>query len=176
MIFPIKFWSKFLRQIRALYYAHALRASSSQLDISGPCVIHGGGCFVVGKRVVIRATPRLPVELYCAKGATLTLADDCFLNQGVHIVCCQEIQIGEQCLIADQALIMDGDFHGVGNAPAVSAPVRIERGAWIGARAIILKGVTIGEGAVVGAGAVVTRTVPPKSLVAGNPAQVIRQW
>lgn len=55
------------------------------------------------------------------------------------------------------------------------APVRICRGAWIGARSIILKGVTIGEGAIVGAGSVVTRDVSAFTIVAGNPARVVRE-
>jgi acetyltransferase-like isoleucine patch superfamily enzyme len=56
-----------------------------------------------------------------------------------------------------------------------SASIRVSKGAWIGARAIILKGVTIGEGAVIGAGSVVTKDVPPYTIVAGNPARVIRE-
>lgn len=54
-------------------------------------------------------------------------------------------------------------------------PVQIRDDAWIGAKAIILKGVTIGEGAVVAAGAVVTKDVAPYTVVAGNPARVIRE-
>lgn len=56
-----------------------------------------------------------------------------------------------------------------------SKPVRVRRGAWIGARAVILRGVTIGENAVVGAGAVVTRDVPPRTVVGGVPARIIRR-
>ncbi|MBI5136924.1 MAG: hypothetical protein HZA24_06245 [Nitrospirae bacterium] len=55
------------------------------------------------------------------------------------------------------------------------APVRIRDRAWIGARSMILKGVEVGQGAVVGGGAVVTRDVPPWTIVAGNPARVIRE-
>ena len=165
-------------RLRRFYYtrraAGALGCSASQLDVSGPCVIHGGGRFVIGKNVSIRATPRLPIELYCAPGATVTLQDNCFLNQGTHIACMREVSIGEHCLIADQALIMDTDFHAVGDQPTASAPVTIERGAWVGARAIILKGVTIGEGAIVGAGAVVARSIPSRAVAVGNPARVIR--
>jgi acetyltransferase-like isoleucine patch superfamily enzyme len=57
----------------------------------------------------------------------------------------------------------------------MSAPVHIGSHVWIGARALILKGVRIGDGAVVAAGSVVTRDVPSRALVAGNPAQVIRE-
>jgi galactoside O-acetyltransferase len=54
-------------------------------------------------------------------------------------------------------------------------PVTIESKAWIGFNVIILKGVTIGEGAIVGAGSVVTKDVPPYTIVGGNPARVIRE-
>jgi hypothetical protein len=57
----------------------------------------------------------------------------------------------------------------------VAAPIVIERGAWIGAGATVLQGVTVGSDAVVAAGAVVTRDVPPRTLVAGVPAQVLRK-
>jgi len=57
----------------------------------------------------------------------------------------------------------------------VVAPVLIERGAWICARALILPGVTVGARSVVAAGAVVTRSVPPDVVVAGNPAKVVRR-
>jgi galactoside O-acetyltransferase len=55
-----------------------------------------------------------------------------------------------------------------------SAPIKVEDHAWIGAEALILKGVTIGEGAVVGARSVVTKDVPPYTVVAGNPAKVVK--
>lgn len=129
---------------------------------------------MIGKNVSIRATPRLPVELYCATGATITLKDNCFLNQGVHIACTSEVSIGEHSLVADQVLIMDTDFHAVGEQQTKSAPVIIGRGAWIGARAILLKGGTIGEGTVIGAGAVVVSSIPSRTIAVGNPARVIR--
>ena len=55
----------------------------------------------------------------------------------------------------------------------IDGPVKIGRGAWIGAGAIILPGVTVGERSVVGAGSVVTRDVEPLSVVAGNPARPV---
>jgi acetyltransferase-like isoleucine patch superfamily enzyme len=169
-------WQKLRRSYFTRRAARALGCSPAQLDVSGPCVIHGGGRFVIGKNVALRATPRLPIELYCAPGATITLADNCFLNQGVQIACRKEVSIGEQCLIADQAMIMDTDFHSVADEAVQTAPVVIERGAWVAARAIILKGVTIGESAIVGAGAVVARSIPARTVAVGNPARVVRRF
>lgn len=59
--------------------------------------------------------------------------------------------------------------------PDISAPIRIERFAWIGGGSIILPGVTIGEGAVVGAGSVVTRNIQPYTVNAGNPARLLKR-
>jgi galactoside O-acetyltransferase len=76
--------------------------------------------------------------------------------------------------------VYDSDFHAVDPrararaAPPRTAAVAIGDGAWIGANAMILKGVEIGAGAVVAAGAIVTRSVPPATLVAGNPARIVR--
>ncbi len=60
------------------------------------------------------------------------------------------------------------------NAGATLLPTLVKKGASIGANATILPGLTIGEGAMVGAGAVVTKDVPPRTLVVGNPARVVR--
>ena len=70
---------------------------------------------------------------------------------------------------------MDRDYHSTGQGTEILKPVAIGNNVWIGCKAIILKGVTIGEGAVVAAGSVVTKDVAPFTLVAGNPARVIRE-
>ena len=57
----------------------------------------------------------------------------------------------------------------------MTAPISIGNHVWIGAGATILKGVTIGDNAIIGAGSVVTKDVPPNTIVAGNPAHIIRQ-
>ncbi|HBQ63533.1 MAG TPA: acyltransferase [Clostridiales bacterium] len=83
--------------------------------------------------------------------------------------------IGAGCNIAWDVNILDRDYHKLDNDREIFAPVHIGERVWIGCRAIILKGITIGEGAVVAAGSVVTRDVPAGALVAGNPARVIRE-
>ena len=92
----------------------------------------------------------------------------------------KSITIGNDVLIGSGCLITDSDAHPLSyedrladREPAM-APVVIEDGVFIGARSIILKGVTIGRGSVIGAGSVVSRDVPPGVIVAGNPARVIR--
>jgi len=106
-----------------------------------------------------------------------------------------QIQIGEGCSVAYESFWVAGapiilknnvvtghrvEFYTSDhdpNDPAFArrdAPIVIEDQAWIGSRAIILKGVTVGQGAVIAAGAVVTKDVPPLAIVAGNPAKIIR--
>jgi acetyltransferase-like isoleucine patch superfamily enzyme len=89
------------------------------------------------------------------------------------------IVIGDGVLIGAGALIIDNDFHSwdgvkwVGDTISGSKAIYVHDYVFIGARAIILKGVTLGTGAVVGAGAVVAKDVAPFTIVGGNPARVI---
>ena len=96
------------------------------------------------------------------------------LNEGVEITCRKRITIGRGCLVARNVVIRDCDAHQLQGKESIG-DVCIGDNVWIGTRAIILKGVTIGDGAVVAAGAVVTKDVPPGCLVAGVPAKVKRQ-
>ncbi len=91
------------------------------------------------------------------------------------------IEVGGGTIFGAGAVVLDNDFHypigewGWGTDSSRGArPVRIGRGVFVGARAIILKGVTVGDRAVIGAGAVVVHDVPPGALAVGNPA-IIKQ-
>ena len=99
---------------------------------------------------------------------------------GAVLCAVKSIEIGESTILGAGAMIVDTDFHQPSgewewnNDYATGAkPVNIGRGVFIGARAIVLKGVTIGDRAIVGAGAVVTRDVPARGVVAGNPARLL---
>jgi acetyltransferase-like isoleucine patch superfamily enzyme len=127
-----------------------------------------------GDGLTIRSRKHNMVEISCARGGRLKFGNNVFLNQGVRIACTREISIGDNALVGDETVILDNDYHGVANAAAKAAPVRIEPDVWLGTRVIVLRGVTIGRGSVVGAGAVVTRSLPPFVFAAGVPAEVIR--
>jgi len=107
--------------------------------------------------------------------ARLTIGSRCSIGDRTQIHCCQEVRIGDYVLISWDANILENNFHTTTDGGIVSAPVTIEDRVWIGCRALILSGVTVGAGSVIAAGAVVTKDVPPGSLVAGNPAKVIRE-
>lgn len=97
-----------------------------------------------------------------------------YLNRRTEITCKRSVTIGERCAISWDVLITDTDYHQLGEGEH-TAPVRIGDRVWIGAKAMILKGVTVGDGAVIAAGSVVTKDVPGGALVAGNPARVVRE-
>ncbi len=123
-----------------------------------------------------------------------TVGDFTLLN-GALIMTEERIEIGSHCLISWNVGIADSDFHPLAPAQRLidahalapflqdrparpklkTAPVVIGHNVWIGMNATILKGVTIGENSVVAAGSVVTKSVPPNVLVAGNPAAVIKK-
>jgi maltose O-acetyltransferase len=89
-----------------------------------------------------------------------------------------EVHIGSGVRLGHDVMLLTFD-HDIGPSEyrcgrLVAAPIRIGNGAWIGSRATILPGVSIGDGAVIGAGALVTRDVPPNTLVAGVPARSVR--
>jgi acetyltransferase-like isoleucine patch superfamily enzyme len=111
-------------------------------------------------------------------GAVVEIGNNVGIS-GATLVATKGITVGERTLIGAAALVLDSDFHPLDpaqrrnheTAGAKSAPVQIGSDVFIGARAIILKGVTIGDGAVIAAGAVVVRSVAAGDIVAGNPAR-----
>jgi len=121
----------------------------------------------VGKNCVIRR------GIYLTSPNELEVGDGSFLGRA-SLYCTGGVKIGKNVNVSDGVVIITAK-HDV-NSPKFEAlyePVRLEDWSWIATNAIILGGVTVGEGAVVAAGAVVTKDVPPYSVVGGNPAQVI---
>jgi acetyltransferase-like isoleucine patch superfamily enzyme len=102
---------------------------------------------------------------------------------GGSICAAKMITIGNRCLIGADVVICDTDFHSIDpthrrnpeTAYEKAMPVMIGDNVFIGTKAIILKGVTIGENSVIGAGSVVVRSLPANVIAAGNPCKIIRQ-
>ena len=115
----------------------------------------------------------------CDYGTNIRIGAGCFLNFNVVVLDCAEVTIGDRVQVAPAVQIYTAEhpLDAAARATALESarPVHIGDDAWLGGGAIILPGVRIGAGSVVAAGAVVTRDVPPATLVAGNPARPLRR-
>ncbi|MBC7790644.1 MAG: acyltransferase [Anaerolineae bacterium] len=146
---------------------------TGRLEINGPgTVIFGDDCMVVSSRL----SPTTPYTH--APDAVIRFGNRVRLT-GTRLGCEKRIDVGD-CAGLSDARIMDTDFHAVEvydkpryNTRGVSKPITIGKNAWVGAAAMILKGVRIGENSVVAAGSVVAQNVPPNVVVFGNPARVV---
>jgi acetyltransferase-like isoleucine patch superfamily enzyme len=109
----------------------------------------------------------------------LRVGDHCYLGRELFLDLQDKIVIEDEVTISHRVMILTHTDSGASplkdtSLPASQSPVTIHRGAYIGANVTILEGVEIGEASIVGAGAVVTRSVPPATVVAGVPARVIK--
>ena len=109
----------------------------------------------------------------------LEVGDDCYFGRELFLDLQDKIVIEDQVTISHRVMILT--HTDAGTSPlrdefiaTAQGPVIIRRGAYIGANVTILQGVEIGESSIVGAGAVVTRSVPPASVVAGVPAKTVK--
>jgi acetyltransferase-like isoleucine patch superfamily enzyme len=143
---------------------------------------------VVGSGSIVRGE-----LLRFAHGGKITIGRHCYIGEGTRIWSGAQISIGDHVLIAHNVSIFDNLTHPIdwqerrrhfGAIASIGHPADIDLGdrpveigddVWIGAHALVLRGVKIGARAIVAAGAVVTRDVPADTIVAGNPAKPVRQ-
>lgn len=178
------------RRVATAYHTRCLTqkcaTAGPALTVKGPTRVRGPGSLRIGAGCIVDATRQGPVCLDIGLGATLSIGAGTYVNEGVRIVCNVGVTIGARCLIAPEVVILDDDGHPVDwrerhnhwpTTPEtrIGAPIVIEDNVWLCQRAMVLKGVRIGAGSVVAAGAVVTHSVPPGVLVAGVPAEIVRE-
>jgi len=193
ILWPLRRANAFRRWLLNQLWLAELRARGVELGpravFNGrPNVVrHAGSRIQLGEQVCCNSSLRSnplgnarPVTLrtLCA-GAEIVL-DRLVGVSGCAICAAASIRIGEGTFVGADAMIFDNDFHSPEDefswgpaAPDNPKPIVIGRGVFIGARVLVLKGVTIGDRAVIGAGAVVTKDVPPQHIAVGNPARVL---
>lgn len=136
---------------------------------------HNSGRIVVGRGCIFKQQAKI-----LTNGGAIEIGKGVQVGYFTVIASHGSISIGDETLIAEHVTIRGSQHcYDQGTVPKAEQgydvrPVVIGRNVWIGAKAVILPGVTIGDHAVVGAGAVVTRSVPAGVVVVGNPARVIK--
>ena len=158
------------------------QAVGSRFQMEELPYIQGRGRIVIGDGVRLSGKPLIAFN-HLTPDPELLIGDGTFVGHMCEFRIGQRISVGRNCLLAGGVSLADYDGHPL-DADARRAgepsradgirPITIGDDVWIGAGAVVLKGVTIGHRAVVGAHAVVTKDVPPDTVVAGNPAVVVK--
>ena len=122
---------------------------------------------------------RVETPFYCDYGCNIEVGENFFANYGCIILDVNKVKIGKNCMLAPNVGIYSAT-HPIKaeeryNGVELGLSITIGDNGWIGAGAIICPGVSIGDNVVVGAGSVVVKDVPSDTVVAGNPAKVIRK-
>ncbi|MEI7035754.1 acyltransferase [Fulvimonas yonginensis] len=174
-----------LSRIRGLHLGdHVLIKGKPHIAIARGASIHVGRSAVLNSsNAGYHLNMHSPVKLMADRpGARIHIGEQTRIH-GSCIHAYRSVSIGRRCLIAANCQIIDCNGHELCfddvdrrvDTVDEGQPVVIEDAVWIGANAIVLPGVRIGRGSVVAAGSVVTRNVPPRAVVAGNPARVVRR-
>ncbi len=165
---------KLREAVAARYYLRSCTHVGRYVRVDGRLIVRNEGKMYIGERVKFRSTV-VRCELVTYAGGRLEIGDRTAINYGSSLAAHERIQIGADCLLGPYTNIIDNNYHDIFNHTRTppSRPVVIGDAVWIGARVLILPGVTIGDHAVIGAGAVVTESVPARAVVSGNPARIV---
>ena len=191
---PWKAWNRLLRWlaypgVRLMFALNGLPWGQGWQFYGVPILQrHRGSQMRLGPYLHLRSSARSnplganrPVILATWRAGAILEIGERFSMTGGTICAAERIIIGNGVTVGANTTIVDTDFHPVDPEQrrlypneAATKPVVIEDDVFIGMQCLILKGVTLGRGCVVGAGSVVTRSIPPRAICAGNPARVIR--
>lgn len=167
--------SEVIKILRGMLFKKKFNKCGKLLRVSKKVRVLRKNCNIeIGHKVQLYREVKLSAwgtdqKSYIKIGNNTSIGDRTEIHSG------KEVIIGNDCNISWDVVIMDRDYHKLNSQKEIYKPVHIKDKVWIGCKAVIVKGVTIGEGAVVAAGSVVTKDVPCNTLVAGNPAKVIQE-
>lgn len=171
-----KFFNLFL-SLKHIYYK-SLGLRVGKRSVIGNIKCDWLGSLIIGNDCCIMNDSSFWVKNPFSEDNYIKIGDNVFIGRNCDFNCSKRITIGNNCLIASNTIIVDVN-HGINKdyqiyeQPIVADEIIIEEDVWIGAGAIILKGVRIGVGSVVAAGAVVTKSILPYEIWGGVPAQKI---
>ena len=182
----ISTWLSLLKaQLHTAWLRNSLRKSGKgvllypSINLRGGKYISVGDMTVIGKNVILNAWDLIP-----GAQPSLIIGKNCDIGEYSHISCANSITIGNGVLMGRWITIVDNSHGHLCNEQKDMSPIMrpieitkgicIEDNVWIGDKATILPGVTIGKGSIVAANAVVTKDVPPYSISAGCPAKTVR--
>jgi maltose O-acetyltransferase len=167
-----------LAAIAARWHLRGVDHLGARVRLRGRPVVTARGRISIGERAQLVST-LAPLELVAEEGAVLEIGPRTLVNFGCSLVAIDRVSIGERCLIGPYCIIQDTAFHRVEPERRLEhptpLPITVGDNVWLGARVIVLPGVSIGADSAVGAGSVVTHDVPARTLAAGVPARVIRE-
>lgn len=187
-----------LQKLRRLYRLRITKKSFAAHALADASVVFmpGARCENDGERgnIQIGAHCTVGAAFVSRFGGKITVGANTYIGPDTSLQAKESITVGENVIIANNVLLLDNNNHPTAPAErlkmsacvdflhdplwswqdAASAPVVIEDNVWIGRDARILKGVTVGRGSIVALGAVVVHDVPPYTVVAGNPARVVK--
>lgn len=189
-LFPNSFFNILEKMFRTLYSGYKSRKLKSfgknssfyyPVTLIGEKYISIGNNSSIGKRSILSAWDKQGNEHYnplIIIGNNVSIGEDC------HITAINKIIIGNNVLFGKKVTVSDNShgnvFHDDLHIPPLKrtvtskGPVILKDNVWIGDKVTILQNVSIGEGSIIGANAVVTKSFPPYSVIAGNPAKVIK--
>jgi putative colanic acid biosynthesis acetyltransferase WcaF len=157
--------------VRLLWYVTSLLLFESGWFIftrAKPVILRMFGARI-GRGVTIKPNVRIKFPW------RLSIGDHCWIGQGLWIDNIADVKIGAQVCVSQNGYLCTGSHdHRRRGFDLIALPITIEEGAWVAANSLLLPGVTVGANAIVAAGSVVTKDVPPATIVGGNPARFIR--
>ncbi|MFQ3576487.1 MAG: acyltransferase [Cytophagales bacterium] len=166
----------FFRVFLTKWYLRKLNKVGKWVMTNGKPLIVNRGYLELGDEVRIWSNINR-TKIFVEKGARLTIGRNTRIN-GAHISVSTDMKIGNNVRIAPYVIIIDDDYHDVkdhfNHEGGKKSPITIEDDVWIAMDAKILKGVMIGKGSVIATSSVVTKDVPPYTVVAGIPAKIIK--
>lgn len=182
----MQIFSKVANRFRTLFYSRCFKSFGKGSFIRKIEQIENPKYVIVGSNTYLQNWITLtawPQNVH--KDVMIKIGDGCCFGAFNHITATNYIEIGDNCLTGKWVTITDNS-HGSTDIDDMLLPpskrkvfskgsVVIGKNVWIGEKATILSGVTIGDGAVIAANSVVTKNVPPYSVVGGVPAKIIRQ-